>query len=546
MLRPNQRFTFVLALILWLGCSLSYAQVCGDVVLDSGESCDDGNATNGDGCSASCQIESGYECTLPVDPALINGVADGGLENGTPNPSWTEASVAFSTPLCTVSECGTGNGTGPRSGDWWAWFGGSTSTETASLEQQLIIESTDGELVFWVEVPRCDSAADFLTLTIDGNEVFRIAGDDSLCGQVGYTRQTIDLATVSGGPYNDDASHTIRFEVQTFSVSGNSTNIFIDDITIDRGLSDPVPSVCTAFDSCFSENFDPGTGALPAGWVMFEDAPQSHNWGTTDDGECGSGANGAPGNFTGGAGEAACVDSDAAGSTVDAYLCSAAVDLTVATGSRLRFLHNYQVFQSGAGDIFDVLVGADTPSIGNMGAYTNIYSTGGTSQGASFATPGEIENLDLSAFQGSSVYVCFHYGADDDYYAQLDDIEVRADSCDGSPPPTPPEAPPGNVAATDGVYTDKVRISWDDVSDETAYQVYRCSSSSDTATCSLIFTTAGNIISHDDLGADAAGTIHYYRLKACNAVGCSAFSAADAGYRQLVDLIFSSSFEDLD
>ena len=33
--------------------------VCGDTLLDpdSGESCDDGNTENGDGCSSTCQIE---------------------------------------------------------------------------------------------------------------------------------------------------------------------------------------------------------------------------------------------------------------------------------------------------------------------------------------------------------------------------------------------------------------------------------------------------------------------------------------------------------
>jgi cysteine-rich repeat protein len=31
--------------------------VCGNAVVESGEACDDGNTTNGDGCSASCQLD---------------------------------------------------------------------------------------------------------------------------------------------------------------------------------------------------------------------------------------------------------------------------------------------------------------------------------------------------------------------------------------------------------------------------------------------------------------------------------------------------------
>ena len=35
---------------------------CGDGTLDSGETCDDDNTTAGDGCDASCQIETGWDC----------------------------------------------------------------------------------------------------------------------------------------------------------------------------------------------------------------------------------------------------------------------------------------------------------------------------------------------------------------------------------------------------------------------------------------------------------------------------------------------------
>jgi cysteine-rich repeat protein len=39
------------------GCGLPPSPVCGNGVLETGEGCDDGNMTNGDGCSALCQIE---------------------------------------------------------------------------------------------------------------------------------------------------------------------------------------------------------------------------------------------------------------------------------------------------------------------------------------------------------------------------------------------------------------------------------------------------------------------------------------------------------
>lgn len=50
---------------------------CGDGVVDSGEQCDDANSADGDGCSASCQIERNFECSgspsLCVCQAFFHG-----------------------------------------------------------------------------------------------------------------------------------------------------------------------------------------------------------------------------------------------------------------------------------------------------------------------------------------------------------------------------------------------------------------------------------------------------------------------------------------
>src|SRR6185436_13302175 len=44
--------------------------ICGDGVLQTGEECDDGNATPGDGCSGLCTIEPGYTCPTPGQPCI--------------------------------------------------------------------------------------------------------------------------------------------------------------------------------------------------------------------------------------------------------------------------------------------------------------------------------------------------------------------------------------------------------------------------------------------------------------------------------------------
>ena len=54
----------------------SVIPVCGNSLVQAGELCDDGNAVSGDGCSATCQIESGYQCNV--------GPADGPCSTGGP------------------------------------------------------------------------------------------------------------------------------------------------------------------------------------------------------------------------------------------------------------------------------------------------------------------------------------------------------------------------------------------------------------------------------------------------------------------------------
>jgi fibro-slime domain-containing protein len=67
--------------------------ICGNGVVDPGETCDDGNAIAGDGCSATCQTEAGWQCAALAHPA---GDA-GATEAGTPAGS-----------ACTKIQCGNG------------------------------------------------------------------------------------------------------------------------------------------------------------------------------------------------------------------------------------------------------------------------------------------------------------------------------------------------------------------------------------------------------------------------------------------------------
>ena len=90
--------------------------------------------------------------------------------------------------------------------------------------------------------------------------------------------------------------------------------------------------------------------------------------------------------------------------------------------------------------------------------------------------------------------------------------------------------PPTGVSATDGTYTDRVRVTWSGSSGATAYEVWRHTSNS-SGSASKIGDPASS--PYDDTTA-VAGTTYYYWVKARNAGGASGFSLSDPGYKAIV------------
>ncbi len=170
-------------------------------------------------------VEPGSVETSSIAAKSAGPIADPGFETGSPNPFWTEASTNFGTPLCTVAGCGTGGGSGPRTGDWWAWFGGSASFEEGSVSQEVTFPAGATGLSFWLEVAVCAAGAGaghFMEVTVDGTQVFLIDAASPLCGATGYVEQTIDVTAWAGG------THTLEFH--SIIDGPTNTNFFVDDL----------------------------------------------------------------------------------------------------------------------------------------------------------------------------------------------------------------------------------------------------------------------------------------------------------------------------
>jgi len=122
-----------------------------------------------------------------------------------------------------------GGGTGPRTGTYWAWFGGfDLGAEVATTSQTFVIPSGGmATLTFWLEIPICDSALDLFEVTMDGQLLYSTNGADLACGNVGYQMKTIDVSS-----FADGGQHALQFKGDTIALFFTPTNFMVDDVSL--------------------------------------------------------------------------------------------------------------------------------------------------------------------------------------------------------------------------------------------------------------------------------------------------------------------------
>ncbi|MBT8143442.1 MAG: hypothetical protein KJO55_02010, partial [Gammaproteobacteria bacterium] len=229
------------------------------------------------------------------------------------------------------------------------------------------------------------------------------------------------------------------------------------------------------------EKFEAG---IPADWAVFElgSIPSGgNNWTTTDDTDYtdadGSGCGGAAanwpgGNTTAGSGAAACADSDGSveangpdiepdgtpdcGTAVPddptsdcqmrAYMCVPPINPADYTNSTLSFNVDYQTASqdsAAAGDppqeALQLLVGTAAPSALTINTYDGPFVFDHKS-GSLEISPSRVLSLNLNSFVDPAltdpdpaldgpINVCFHYAGVFSWYAQIDNVALRAENC---------------------------------------------------------------------------------------------------------------------
>jgi hypothetical protein len=157
-----------------------------------------------------------------------NIVLDGSFESGgVPSTIWSDpqTSTNFGTPLCSVATCGTGSGTAPpRTGTFWAWFGGIPLPETATLGQDVVIPAGTASIHFWMRTGTVTAPfTDVLNVKIDNVTV--VSYPEPSIAEADYTERFIDLTSFANG-----ASHNIEFEY--IGPSNGTGSYVIDDVTL--------------------------------------------------------------------------------------------------------------------------------------------------------------------------------------------------------------------------------------------------------------------------------------------------------------------------
>jgi len=385
---------------------------CGNGLLDEHETCDDGNAADGDGCSSQCALEEGFVCQTG-EPTVCDPIV--------------YPSVAGDLVITEIMQ----NPNAVNDGDG-EWFEIHNPTNKYLNLYGLVVSDADSDS-FTVDAsiimyPGTYGVAGVNADTSTNGGVtvhyewpsgsFTLAnGDDELI--LTHTGVEIDRVEYDGGTsFPNPNGASMSLDPGSLNATDNDTGANWCETQLvaygDGDMGTPGgPNVpCGTPTSILSEDFSAG---IPGTWTIEDGGTSADTWFSCDP-SAGCNDHGEFGNATP---PYAMVDSDVAGSgsTLEEGLITPSVDCSGYSLILLRFLNNFQ-WVSGA-DYGEIQVSNDGGST---------WNTIVTLQSDTADRAGEVVLLDISpeAAGQADVMVRFYYNDAGEWawYWMVDDVEI--------------------------------------------------------------------------------------------------------------------------
>ncbi|MCP3910590.1 MAG: hypothetical protein GY713_06525 [Actinomycetia bacterium] len=125
---------------------------------------------------------------------------------------------------------------------------------------------------------------------------------------------------------------------------------------------------------------------------------------------------------------------------------------------------------------------------------------------------------------GASIGVTYYYWVKSKNATVTSGFSDSDSGYRGEPPPPPPTG----VSASDGTFTDRVRVTWNSATGATSYEVWRHTTNNSSGATRIAPSVTGTL--YDDFGV-STGVTYYYWVKSKNSGGTSGFSGSNSGYR---------------
>jgi len=123
-----------------------------------------------------------------VDPSIEASTPQGTVQ--ITNPNWPSTSTNFSSSICSTAFCGSAGGTSvPRTGTYFAWFGGTSAAETGSIQQTIVIPTGATPILrYWLRISSVATPFNAtLVVRVDGNIVQTIT--EPATAEAAYTQR---------------------------------------------------------------------------------------------------------------------------------------------------------------------------------------------------------------------------------------------------------------------------------------------------------------------------------------------------------------------